>query len=208
LPPLNQPGAVYWWLTASPLSKPTQRPSPESVNYNFLGIKPEQDLVSSVPLRPGKQTVGMEFIRERTGEHGESLGRAKRYVNDKVVVEGPLKTQPGKVRRALDAEQFDRRPVVLRRHHVPVRLLKPGLDQRLQPLGIQLREVFRLGAIDVHVIELPLVLVEVSLASERHVDRIGEAAVLPDTARAEHRVVLALLLGRAVGRRCIASRCR
>jgi arylsulfatase len=64
--------------------------------YNFLGIKPEQDLVSSVPLKPGKQTVGMEFIREKTGDHGESIGRAKLYVDDKVVAEGPLKTQPGK----------------------------------------------------------------------------------------------------------------
>src|SRR5262245_21739333 len=64
--------------------------------YNFLGIKPEQHLVSNVPLKPGKQNVGVEFIREKTGEHGESIGHAKLYINDKVVAEGPMKTQPGK----------------------------------------------------------------------------------------------------------------
>ncbi|MEJ8823927.1 arylsulfatase [Variovorax humicola] len=64
--------------------------------YNFLGIKPEQELVSKVPLQPGKQTLGMEFIREKTGEHGESIGRAKLYINDTLVAEGPMKTQAGK----------------------------------------------------------------------------------------------------------------
>src|SRR5262245_43879198 len=32
VPPLNVPGVLYSWLTASPLSKPTQRPSPLRVN--------------------------------------------------------------------------------------------------------------------------------------------------------------------------------
>jgi arylsulfatase A-like enzyme len=63
--------------------------------YNFLGIKPEQHLVSG-PLTPGKHTFGMEFVREKAGEHGESLGTARLYVDDKVVAEGPLRTQPGK----------------------------------------------------------------------------------------------------------------
>ncbi|HTN73166.1 MAG TPA: arylsulfatase, partial [Methylomirabilota bacterium] len=63
--------------------------------YNFLGIKPEQKFVSA-DLKPGKYTVGVEFIREKTGEHGESLGKTKLYVNDKVVAEGPMRTQPGK----------------------------------------------------------------------------------------------------------------
>jgi arylsulfatase len=63
--------------------------------YNFLGIKPEQEFVSPV-LKPGKYTLGMEFIREKTGPHQESLGIAKLYVNDKVVAQGPMKTQPGK----------------------------------------------------------------------------------------------------------------
>jgi len=38
----------------------------------------------------------MEFIREKAGEHRESLGTTKLYVNDKVVAEGPMRTQPGK----------------------------------------------------------------------------------------------------------------
>jgi arylsulfatase A-like enzyme len=64
--------------------------------YNFLGIRPEQQLVSSAPLGKGKHTLGMEFAREKAGEHGESLGHAKLYIDDKVVAEGPLKTQAGK----------------------------------------------------------------------------------------------------------------
>jgi arylsulfatase len=64
-------------------------------SYNFLGIKPEQKLTSE-SLEPGKYTLGMEFIREKAGEHGESIGKAKLYVNDRVVDQGPMKTQPGK----------------------------------------------------------------------------------------------------------------
>ena len=63
--------------------------------YNFLGIKPEQVLVSGV-LAPGKYTVGMEFIKEKTGEYNESIGTAKLYVNDKEVAEGPIRVQVGK----------------------------------------------------------------------------------------------------------------
>jgi arylsulfatase len=63
--------------------------------YNFLGIKPEQQLVSG-ELGPGKHTVGVEFVRDKAGPNGESLGTAKLYVDDKVVAEGPMKTQPGK----------------------------------------------------------------------------------------------------------------
>ena len=63
--------------------------------YNFLGIKPEQVLVSGV-LAPGKYTVGMEFLREKAGEHGESVGVAKLYVNEKQVAQGPMRTQVGK----------------------------------------------------------------------------------------------------------------
>jgi arylsulfatase len=63
--------------------------------YNFLGIKPEQQLVSGV-LKPGKYTVGMEFIREKAGEHNESVGTARLYVNEKMVAEGPMRAQVGK----------------------------------------------------------------------------------------------------------------
>jgi arylsulfatase A-like enzyme len=63
--------------------------------YNFIGIKPEQVFVSSETLKPGKYTVGMEFIKDTTGQYYESIGTAKLYINEKVVAEGPLKTQPG-----------------------------------------------------------------------------------------------------------------
>ena len=63
--------------------------------YNFLGIKPEQVFTSN-KLEPGKRTLGMEFIREGSGEHGESTGTAKLYVDDKVVAEGPMRAQVGK----------------------------------------------------------------------------------------------------------------
>jgi arylsulfatase len=64
--------------------------------YNFLGIKPEQAFVSKVDVKPGKHTLGVEFTREKAGEHGESIGTAKLYIDDQVVAEGPMKTQPGK----------------------------------------------------------------------------------------------------------------
>jgi arylsulfatase len=70
--------------------------------YNFLGIKPEQHFVSSEELKPGKCVVGMEFIREGEGKHKENLGTCKLYVNDKVVAEGPMKTQLGKFTLAGD----------------------------------------------------------------------------------------------------------
>jgi arylsulfatase len=63
--------------------------------YNFLGIKPEQKFVSPA-LKPGRYTLGVAFDREKAGPHGESIGKATLYVNDKVVAEGPMKTQPGK----------------------------------------------------------------------------------------------------------------
>ena len=63
--------------------------------YNFLGIKPEQQFVSPA-LKPGKYTFGMAFTREKRGERGESIGRTQLYVNDRVVAEGPMRTQPGK----------------------------------------------------------------------------------------------------------------
>jgi arylsulfatase len=63
--------------------------------YNFLGIKPEQKFISG-ELAPGKYTLGMEFTREKTGEYNASEGTTKLYVNEKVVAEGPMKTQTGK----------------------------------------------------------------------------------------------------------------
>lgn len=63
--------------------------------YNFLGIKPEQVLVSST-LTPGKYTVRVEFNKEKAGEHHESIGTARLFVNEKMVAEGPMRSQVGK----------------------------------------------------------------------------------------------------------------
>ena len=64
--------------------------------YNFLGIKPEQQLVSPRDLTLGRHTLGMEFIREGSGPHQESLGQARLYIGDELVASGPMKTQAGK----------------------------------------------------------------------------------------------------------------
>lgn len=63
--------------------------------YNFLGIKPEQRFVSE-GLKPGKYTLGVEFNWEKAGKYSESLGKTKLYVNEEVVAQGPMKTQPAK----------------------------------------------------------------------------------------------------------------
>ena len=63
--------------------------------YNFLGIKPEQEFASP-RLKPGKYTLGIEFIREKAGPYHESIGTTKLYVNDKMVAQGPMRTQTGK----------------------------------------------------------------------------------------------------------------
>jgi arylsulfatase A-like enzyme len=63
--------------------------------YNFLGMKPEQKFVSG-ELKPGKYTLGMEFIREKAGPNQESLGKTNLYVNDKIVATGPMRAQVGK----------------------------------------------------------------------------------------------------------------
>ena len=60
--------------------------------YNFLGIPPEQTFVSD-RLEPGRYVLGMEFTRESAGEHGESHGTTRLYVNDEVVADGPMRTQ-------------------------------------------------------------------------------------------------------------------
>ncbi|MGW9156459.1 arylsulfatase [Microbacterium sp. NPDC055665] len=63
--------------------------------YNFLGIPPEQSFTSE-ELTPGPHTLGVEFTRESAGEHGESLGTATLYVDDRAVASGPMRAQIGK----------------------------------------------------------------------------------------------------------------
>jgi arylsulfatase len=63
--------------------------------YNFLGIT-EQQLVSTEYVKPGKYTFGMEFTKEKAGEHKESIGTANLYINDKQVGTSSMKAQVGK----------------------------------------------------------------------------------------------------------------
>lgn len=63
--------------------------------YNFLGIT-QQQLVSLTPVKPGKYIFGMEFTKEKAGEHGESVGTMQLYINGKSVAKGPMKAQVGK----------------------------------------------------------------------------------------------------------------
>lgn len=46
-------------------------------------------------LAPGKHVLGVSFVRQKSGPHGESMGTAQLYVDDQVVAESPWKTQPG-----------------------------------------------------------------------------------------------------------------
>ncbi len=62
--------------------------------YNFLGIAPEQELASD-GLTPGRHVLGVEFAKESMGEHQESHGTARLYIDDEVVAEGPLRTESG-----------------------------------------------------------------------------------------------------------------
>lgn len=63
--------------------------------YNFLGIT-QQQFVSPETIKPGNYTFGMEFFKEKAGAHGESIGTAKLYINDKEVARGPMTAQVGK----------------------------------------------------------------------------------------------------------------
>ena len=69
--------------------------------YNFLGIKPEQRF-SSRRLSPGKHTLGMEFVREKSGTYGESLGATTLYVDGQAVDTGPMRAQMGRFTLAGD----------------------------------------------------------------------------------------------------------
>lgn len=63
--------------------------------YNFLGIPPEQRLVCAAPV-PGRHVVGVEFIKERVSDLGETFGQLTLYVDDQVVAQGPCRTQTGR----------------------------------------------------------------------------------------------------------------
>ena len=62
--------------------------------YNFLGIPPEQKLVGDAPTS-GRHLVGVEFSKERAGEHGESYGPATLYVDETAIDGGEIRTMSG-----------------------------------------------------------------------------------------------------------------
>jgi arylsulfatase len=63
--------------------------------YNFLGIPPLQKLGAKAPTS-GRHVLGFEFIKNGQGEHGESLGTGKLYVDEEQVAEGDFRTQTGR----------------------------------------------------------------------------------------------------------------
>jgi arylsulfatase len=62
---------------------------------NFVGIPPEQQLVSPDELTVGSHVLGAEFQKEDHGEHHEALGKAILHIDDQAVAESPWKTQAG-----------------------------------------------------------------------------------------------------------------
>ncbi|MGE2715109.1 arylsulfatase [Mycolicibacterium litorale] len=88
--------------------------------YNFLGIKPEQEFVSE-DLSAGKHVVGVEFVREDSGEYGESVGTTTLYVDDRAVAKGPMRAQVGKFTLSGDGlcVGFDSGDNVSRRYRNP-----------------------------------------------------------------------------------------
>jgi arylsulfatase A-like enzyme len=62
--------------------------------YNFLGIPPEQELVSN-GLQPGRHVLGVEFVRDKQGENREFHGMAKLYIDEQIVAEDSIRTETG-----------------------------------------------------------------------------------------------------------------
>ena len=62
--------------------------------HNFLGIPPEQRVSGKAPTS-GSHVVGVEFTKESVGEHRESHGPLKLYVDDEVVAEEQIRTMTG-----------------------------------------------------------------------------------------------------------------
>ena len=62
--------------------------------YNFLGIPPETQISGDAP-RSGRHIVGVEFTKQRMGEHHESYGPLRLYVDDHAVAEQEIRTETG-----------------------------------------------------------------------------------------------------------------
>ena len=110
----------------------------------------------------GDLDVGEDLVRPAAHVDGHAFRNRGRVRDSRCTARGAASSDG-----PLDGEDFHCGAIVKRQHQVLLRLLEPGLDQRLQFLGVFLGQVLRLGAIDVHVVEFPLVLVEVALAGER-----------------------------------------
>jgi arylsulfatase A-like enzyme len=63
-------------------------------SYNFLGVPPETQIVAAAPS-PGRHVVGVDYTKERMGEHHESYGPLKLYVDEDVVAEQEIRTMTG-----------------------------------------------------------------------------------------------------------------
>ncbi|MGE0687918.1 MAG: arylsulfatase [Dehalococcoidia bacterium] len=62
--------------------------------YNFLGIE-EQHISAGEPLSSGPQVLGADFTKEGEEPRGVAFGTLRLYMNDRVVAEGRIRTQPG-----------------------------------------------------------------------------------------------------------------
>jgi hypothetical protein len=62
--------------------------------YNFVGLPPEQQLVSDREIEPGNHVLGVQFSKQSLGERQETHGTATLYLDDEVVAEAALRTQP------------------------------------------------------------------------------------------------------------------
>lgn len=62
--------------------------------YNFLGIPPEDRISAPVPT-DGKHILGVEFTKERMGEHREAIGPLRLYIDGDVAAEQEIRTVLG-----------------------------------------------------------------------------------------------------------------
>jgi hypothetical protein len=62
--------------------------------YNFLGIPPEVRI--SAPIPPaGPHIIGVDFTKERMGEHREGIGPLKLHIDDQQIAEQEIRTVLG-----------------------------------------------------------------------------------------------------------------
>jgi arylsulfatase len=62
--------------------------------YNFLGIPPEDRISAPVP-RDGRHVIGVDFAKERMGDHREGIGPLRLWIDDEMVAEQEIRTVLG-----------------------------------------------------------------------------------------------------------------